>query len=149
MRNLGRSSVGAVVACVVLMPQLVAAGNAFAATSSDVQQYRDCSDLDIGVSVSASSGTTYLNNEIAYHGTNCGDQAIASYISAGIWACDSSGANCSGIANPSYSGDVGSYDFFDSRLTMTGASGYYYKFCVTLRNNDLESYNLCTGLVHV
>jgi hypothetical protein len=147
MPKVRKSIIGMGAACILLVLQLATAGSAAAVTSSDVQQYKTCSDIGIGVSASVSAGTTYLYNEIAYHGTDCGDQAQATYVYAIIWACDSSGANCIGVTSPDYSNDVGSYDFFDSRHTAE-VSGYYYKFCVSLNNNDLERYNLCTGLVH-
>jgi len=150
MPKLRKSIIGMAVACVLLMLQFVGAGSAAATPSSDVQAYKPCSDIGIGVYVSvANDGHTWFSTEIAYHGNDCNDQARANYIYTSIFACDA-GGNCSiGVANPNYSADVGSYDFFDSRVDSTGVSGYYYKFCVNLRNDDLERYNnVCTGLVH-
>jgi len=132
----------------LLALQLTGAGTAAAANSSDVQVYKACSDMGIGLWVGTDGSTATLGSEIAYHGNDCGSYAAVMSIHTTIWACYSTGSYCFGVATPDYSNNVGAYDFFNSRLTTTGYIGYSYKFCVTLQNGDLERYsNICTDLV--
>lgn len=148
MPKQGKYVAVAAAAIVMLILQLVGASTAAAAQSSDVQVYKACSDIGIGLWVGGDNVTVELGSEIAYHGNDCGDQAAAMSIRTALWACRSDGTYCFGVGTPDYSNDVGSYDFFDSRLNETSSTGYSYKFCVTLQNGDLERYsNVCTGLV--
>lgn len=150
MPKLGKIIVGVAMATVLLMLQVVGTGPAAAATSSDVQVYKACSDIGIGLWVGGDSITAELGSEIAYHGNDCDDQAFAMSIHTTLWACYSDGTGCFGVGSPDYSNNVGSYDFFASQATFTGYTGRYYKFCVTLKNADLELYsNVCTGLVNL
>lgn len=138
-----KSLIGVLTAFLLLTAQMIAPTGASATSYIQVEFTKPCSELWLSATV---GGSTTVRGEITYHGTDCGDNTVANYISDTVLRCDSAGANCSYVASFDFSGDLGSYDFWDYGDTLDNSyPGGYYKFCVTLRNNDLERYNnVCT-----